>query len=185
MGKTIYASSFGFLSSASADENREALQKALDEGGEIIVDKAGTYLISGTVLIGSNTRLVFSEGTSLKRVALECKYNGSVIMNRGAYTHEYDENIEIEVMLPPPAFLSMTQSTQLINSASQYADTIVEIEMAGESDEAKQMFKKRVIRTMIPSYLTDEEIKEIKDNVALDMAIKSSDDASDEALADV
>ena len=88
-------------------------------------------------------------------------------------------------MLPPPAFLSMTQSTQLISSASQYADTIVEIEMAGESDEAKQMFKKRVIRKMIPSYLTDEEIKEIKDNVALDMAIKSSDDASDEALADV
>ena len=95
MGKTIYASSFGFLPCASADENREALQKALDEGGEIIVDKAGTYLISGAVLIGSNTRLVFSEGTSLKRVALECKYNGSVIMNRGAYTHEYDENIEI------------------------------------------------------------------------------------------
>ena len=101
------------------------------------------------------------------------------------YRFEYDENVEIEVMLPPPAFLSMTQSTQLINSASQYADTIVEIEMAGESDEAKQMFKKRVIRKMIPSYLTDEEIKEIKDNVALDMAIKSSDDASDEALADV
>ena len=40
MEKTIYASSFGFLPCASADENREALQKALDEGGEIIVDKA-------------------------------------------------------------------------------------------------------------------------------------------------
>ena len=99
------------------------------------------------------------------------------------YRFEYDENVEIEVMLPPPAFLSMTQSTQLINSASQYADTIVEIEMAGESDEAKQMFKKRIIRKMIPSYLTDEEIKEIKDNVALDMAIKSSDENSDDALA--
>lgn len=99
------------------------------------------------------------------------------------YRFEYDENIELEVMLPPPAFLSMTQSTQLINSASQYADTIVEIEMAGESDEAKQMFKKRVIRKMIPSYLTDEEIKEIKDNVALDLAINSSDYAGDEELA--
>ena len=70
----------------------------------------------------------------------------------------------------------MTQSTQLINSASQYADTIVDIEMAGESDEARQMFKKRLIRKMIPSYLTDDEIKEIKDNIAIDTAINSSDE---------
>lgn len=98
------------------------------------------------------------------------------------YRFEYDENIELEVMLPPPAFLSMTQSTQLINSAGQYADTIVDIEMAGEPDEARQMFKKRLIRKMIPSYLTDEEIKEIKDNIAIDSAIKSSD-VSDEDLA--
>lgn len=98
------------------------------------------------------------------------------------YHFEYDENIELEVMLPPPAFLSMTQSTQLINSAGQYADTIVDIEMAGEPDEARQMFKKRLIRKMIPSYLTDEEIKEIKDNITIDSAIKSSD-VSDEDLA--
>ena len=92
------------------------------------------------------------------------------------YRFEFNENIELEVTLPPPAFLSMTQNTQLINSASQYADVIVDIEMAGESDEARQMFKRRVIRKMIPSYLTDEEIQEIKDNIALDAAIKSSDD---------
>lgn len=96
------------------------------------------------------------------------------------YRFEYDENVELEVMLPPPAFLSMTQSTQLINSASQYADTIVDIEMAGESDEARQMFKRRLIRKMIPSYLTDEEIKDIKDNITLDNSINNSDDGMDD-----
>ena len=35
MGKTVYARDYGFLPSASAEENREALQKALDCGGEI------------------------------------------------------------------------------------------------------------------------------------------------------
>lgn len=100
------------------------------------------------------------------------------------YRFEYEENIELEVMLPPPAFLSMTQSTQLINSASQYADTIVDIEMAGETDEARQMFKKRIIRKMIPSYLTDEEIKEIKDNITIDSAINYSDEIDDASLAD-
>lgn len=96
------------------------------------------------------------------------------------YRFEYDENVELEVMLPPPAFLSMTQSTQLINSASQYADTIVDIEMAGEPDTARQMFKRRLIRKMIPSYLTDEEIKDIKDNITLDNSISSSDDGMDD-----
>ena len=100
------------------------------------------------------------------------------------YRFEYEENIELEVMLPPPAFLSMTQSTQLINSASQYADTIVDIEMAGETDEDRQMFKKRIIRKMIPSYLTDEEIKEIKDNITIDSAINYSDEIDDASLAD-
>ena len=100
------------------------------------------------------------------------------------YRFEYDENTQLEVTLPPPAFLSMTQSTQLINSASQYADMITDIEMANQPDEARQMFKKRIIRKMIPSYLTDEEIKEIKDNIALDSAINSSDDMGVEDLAD-
>ena len=100
------------------------------------------------------------------------------------YRFEYEENIELEVMLPPPAFLSMTQSTQLINSASQYADTIVDIEIARETDEARQMFNKRIIRKMIPSYLTDEEIKEIKDNITIDSAINYSDEIDDASLAD-
>ena len=99
------------------------------------------------------------------------------------YRFEYDENVELDVTLPPPAFLSMTQSTQLINSASQYADMIVDIEMAGEPDETRQMFKKRIIRKMIPSYLSDEEIEEIKNNIALDTSINASD-VSDEDLAD-
>lgn len=96
------------------------------------------------------------------------------------YRFEYNENIELEVMLPPPAFLSMTQGTSLINSANQYADVIVEIEMAGEPDEAKQAFKRRLVRKLVPSYLTDEEIKDIKDNIVLDNSIKSTDDAVEE-----
>lgn len=90
------------------------------------------------------------------------------------YRFEFNENVELEVTLPPPAFLSMTQGTQLLSSAVQYADSITEIEMAGESDEAKQMFKKRLIRKLIPSYLTDEEIKEIKDNITIDASISGA-----------
>lgn len=100
------------------------------------------------------------------------------------YRFEYEENVELEVTLPPPAFLSMTQGTQLLNSAVQYADAITEIEMSGESDEAKQMFKKRLIRKLIPSYLTDEEIESIKENIALDNNIENSDTSAEELAGD-
>ena len=90
------------------------------------------------------------------------------------YRFEYDENITLEVQLPPPAFLSMTQGTQLLNSAVQYADSITEVEMAGQSDEGKALFKKRLIRKLIPSYMSDEEIEKIKDQIALDNSIQKS-----------
>ena len=93
---------------------------------------------------------------------------------------EFNENLELEVTLPPPAFLSMSQGTQLVTAATQYADAIVEVEMAGESDEAKQLFKKRLIRKLIPSYLSDEEMQDIKDNVILDKSTGSSSQLEDE-----
>ena len=95
------------------------------------------------------------------------------------YKFEFNENLELEVTLPPPAFLSMTQGTQLIQSATQYADAIVEVEMAGENDEAKQIFKKRLVRKLIPSYLSDKEMQEIKDNIALDKTIGDSESEDD------
>lgn len=96
MKKTVYARDYGFLPSASAHENREALQKALDCGGEITVDVAGIYDVGGTVLIGSNTRLAFAEGTAVRRAALgEGQHDEGFIINRGAYIRKYDENIEI------------------------------------------------------------------------------------------
>ena len=76
--------------------------------------------------------------------------------------------------MPPPAFLSMTQGTQLLNSAMQYAESITEVEMSGQSDEAKALFKKRLIRKLIPSYMSDEEIDKIKEQIALDNSIQKS-----------
>jgi hypothetical protein len=46
--------------------------------------------------------------------------------------------------------------------------------MAGKSDEAKALFKRRVIRRYISSYLTDDDIQAIKDNVSMDILIDKS-----------
>ena len=101
------------------------------------------------------------------------------------YKFEYNEDVELTVNLPIPAFLSMTQGSQLLQSATQYAESITDIEMNGEQDEAKNAFKKLVIRKLIPSYLSDKDIEEIKNIIKIDNNITSSENGlSAEDLAD-
>ena len=92
------------------------------------------------------------------------------------YKFEYNEDVELNVNLPIPAFLSMTQGSQLLQTAMQYADSITEIEMANEEDEAKQAFKKQVIRRLIPSYLSDSDIEEIRNTIKMNNNIDHSMD---------
>ena len=66
--KTVFASEHGFLPENGGDENRAALQRMLDIGGRVVIDGKGEYKLRGGVLIGSDTELVFSAGTSLVRV---------------------------------------------------------------------------------------------------------------------
>ena len=101
------------------------------------------------------------------------------------YKFEYNEDVELTVNLPIPAFLSMTQGSQLLQSATQYAESITDIEMNGEQYEAKNAFKKLVIRKLIPSYLSDKDIEEIKNIIKIDNNITSSENGlSAEDLAD-
>lgn len=101
------------------------------------------------------------------------------------YKFEYNEDVELTVNLPIPVFLSMTQGSQLLQSATQYAESITDIEMSGEDDEAKNAFKKLVVRKLIPSYLSDKDIEEIKNIIKIDNNITSSENGLNaEDLAD-
>jgi hypothetical protein len=95
------------------------------------------------------------------------------------YRFEYNDPVELEVILPPPAYLSMTQGVNLLNSATQYADAITEVEMAGQPDEVKVMFKRRLIRKFIPSYISDDELQKIKENIAIESNIEKSKSEED------
>jgi len=97
MSGIIFSSSFGFLPGNDGTKNREALQKMFDVGGHIVVDEKGTYDVCGTAFIGGNTTLEFAAGTHVRRVA-EAGGDNAVIMNKGALTRTYDENIVIRGM---------------------------------------------------------------------------------------
>ncbi|RIH62863.1 hypothetical protein D1164_22800, partial [Mariniphaga sediminis] len=89
------ANAFGFSAGASGIENVNALQKAIDKGGTIVVSQPGVYKIASTLYIGSNTSIIFGEGVSLKKVDEKGPF-AQIFINKGALTKTYDENITIE-----------------------------------------------------------------------------------------
>ena len=90
------ASSFGFLPSKTADENALALQNAINGGGTILVDIPGTYELSKTILIPSNTTLIFGDGVIIHYAKdVNNVYSYYIFLNSGAESRTYNENIKI------------------------------------------------------------------------------------------
>ena len=91
----IYASDYGFLPGADGMENARALQRAADMGGDISIDRVGVYDVSDTIVLKSGTRLVFCAGSEVRRHEMPDGETAYLFINRGAYTREWDEQIEI------------------------------------------------------------------------------------------
>ncbi|HPP30728.1 MAG TPA: hypothetical protein PLE69_07395 [bacterium] len=92
MKTTKNAESYGFSPQADADTNVAALQSALNGGGIIVIDTPGVYNLNNTVFLDSNTLLICAPGVIFRKVAPYC----NVLINRGALTKEYNENIIID-----------------------------------------------------------------------------------------
>ena len=89
------AATFGFSPDASGRDNTKALQRAVDQGGTIVVSQPGTYSIADTVYIGGNTSLIFGNNVFLKKVDEPDAFS-QVLLNKGALTKTYDQNITID-----------------------------------------------------------------------------------------
>ena len=89
------ANDYGFSPSAKGIVNVAALQKALDNGGTIIVSEPGTYKISSSLYVESNTSLIFGKGVYLKKVDEQGVF-AQVLINKGALSRSYNENIAVE-----------------------------------------------------------------------------------------
>lgn len=89
------AHEYGFSPDATGSANAEALQRATDRGGRIVVARPGTYDIARTVYVGSNTTLSFGAGVRLRKVDEEGEFS-HVLLNKGALAKTWDENIVVE-----------------------------------------------------------------------------------------
>ena len=91
----INANRLGFLPGGDAYQNSIALQRAVDNGGEIVIEKQGVYDLSETILIGDNTSLIFKKGVSLRRQPSKTGKNTPVFLNRGCDSGTYNHDIKI------------------------------------------------------------------------------------------
>ncbi|WP_054023589.1 hypothetical protein [Bacillus sp. FJAT-28004] len=95
MSLFIDAADFGFSPQSTGIDNAIALQKALDASGTIMVSRPGTYKLARTVYIGSYTTLIMGNNVFVQKEDEEGPYS-HVILNKGALTKTYDEQISIE-----------------------------------------------------------------------------------------
>jgi len=91
----VDAAAFGFSPEASGLTNAAALQRAVAQGGTIVVSKPGIYKMGGTVYLGSQTTVKFGNSVFLKKVDEQGAFS-HVLLNKGALTRSYDEHITVE-----------------------------------------------------------------------------------------
>lgn len=58
----------------------------------------------------------------------------SIIMSK-VYSYEYNCHMDLDVQLPPPMFITMANTNQLVTNTKEYIQAITEYEMQDEQDE--------------------------------------------------
>ena len=126
------------------------------------------------------TRFTMSNSKFLRKVYKEQRISQeafSIVFTK-IYNYEYCENERtIKVLLPAPAYLSMVNTQELINNATNYAQSIVDSEIPNESEEIKSEAKRIITRNLLGTYVdytkVDFAIEQAKLNVELDKSKNS------------
>lgn len=87
------------------------------------------------------------------------------------YNMEFNSNTSIKVTLPPPLFINVTNTNQLIVNTNDYCENISNIIMAGEDDDLKARFAKQLKIYYLGSYMNMDVINKIVEKAKQDQSI--------------
>lgn len=96
------------------------------------------------------------------------------------YNYEYLENYPyIEVLLPPPTYLTITNTQQMLDTVIQLGDKLNDVELNDEDEKVKVEFKKLFLRNYLGTYIdfsnVERLIKTAQANVAANANPKVDD----------
>ena len=129
----------------------------------------------------SNTRFLKSIFTRQRKTE---KFFGKIYTK--IYKYEFGENYSnIDIILPPPTYLTTTNNSQLIDNVNQMADKIIESEMDGESDEVKQEWKRLYLRDNLSTYIDFDRVERLRELARVNVEAAKNPAAEDGEMADV
>lgn len=136
--------------------------------------------IQSVKMVDFATRLTMSNGKFLraifKRQALTEIFFSRIVTK--VYNYEYEQDDNLEVMLPPPAFLNISNANQMIQSVNEYVGNIIEMEMEEETDEnVKAIYSKKLKLHYLSTYLDMNAIKKYKDQSLIEAQQKKEQEA--------
>lgn len=96
------------------------------------------------------------------------------------YDIEFSTKDRINLTLPPPLFINITNTDQLLSNVMNFANNVTEIMMATEQDEVKNEFKKNVALNHLGSYINMASIKQAYDKAMQEKAKKEIANAGED-----
>lgn len=92
------------------------------------------------------------------------------------YNSEYDEETILTVTLPPPMFLNISNTNQIINNTKEYVNSIWEDDTAEETDEVvKVIYKRKLLQYHLGSYININKHQELYDQAKQEAALKKKE----------
>lgn len=84
------------------------------------------------------------------------------------YNYEYNESIDMRVTLPPPTFINITNTNQLVDNTRNFVQSLVDVEMADEQDEKlKATYSRELFKYYLGTHLNTAAHKDILDRAKM------------------
>lgn len=133
--------------------------------------------------IDYSSQLTMSSSKFLRKVynrQSKFQKNLTRIFNK-IYNNEFDDNITLTVMLPPPMFLNITNTNQMMTNVNEYSQSVAQLILDPDVDEA---VKNEVIREInkynLGTYLNIPELEEIAHKAIQRVAAESNNEEGNE-----
>lgn len=130
-----------------------------------------------------SSQLTMSSSKFLRKVynrQSKFQMNLTRIFNK-IYNNEFDDNIQTSVILPPPMFLNITNTNQMMTNVNEYSQSVAQLILDPDEEEP---VKNEVIREInkfnLGSYLNIPELEDIAHKAKQRVAAESNEDSGKE-----
>lgn len=101
------------------------------------------------------------------------------------YNYEYIENYAyIEVILPPPTYLTITNTQQMLDTVTNLSDKVIDAELNDQEDNVKAEFKKLFLRNYLGTYMDFSNVERMIQTAKANVQSKSKPSTDDGGESD-